>query len=217
MLAFFDERLVILATPKTGSTSLAAVLESRASLSVQRPPALKHTGVDRYRRFLGPYLAATAGVPFEVVAVMREPRDWLGSWFRYRQRADLADPARRTTGLDFDAFVTAWCETPVPAFAQVGSQARFLTPKSGARVDLLFRHEAMDGLLDFLQARLKTRFILPHLNVSPPGDLSLSARTEARLREVAAADFALYAELVGAGDAPWGALAMSGAPGKHGR
>jgi hypothetical protein len=54
MLVFWDQRLVFLATPKTGSTAIAMALEPLASVSVQRPPVLKHTTVQRYPGSSGP-------------------------------------------------------------------------------------------------------------------------------------------------------------------
>ena len=126
MLVFWDQRLAFLATPKTGSTAIAAALESLAALSIQRPPILKHTTVHRYRRFLGPYLKAASGEDFTVVALMREPRDWLGSWYRYRQREDGIEAQKSTQALSFDDFVQGYCTDPQPEFAAVGSQARFL-------------------------------------------------------------------------------------------
>ena len=206
MLVFYDQRLVILATPKTGSTALAAALESLSQVSIQRPAVLKHTNVHRYHRFVGPYLAAASGAPFTVVALMREPRDWLGSWYRYRQREDVTDPAKQTTGKSFDAFVTGWCADRKPDYAAVGAQARFLAPRNGGRVDHLFRYEAIEGFVDFLEDRLDCEIVLPRVNVSPLAALDLSAATEARLRIAAVEDFALYDALLEAGDAPYGAL-----------
>lgn len=206
MLVFYDQKLVILATPKTGSTAIAAALESLAQVSIQRPPVLKHTNVHRYHRFVGPYLAAASKEAFTVVALMREPRDWLGSWYRYRQRDVVTDPAKQTIDLSFDAFVAGWCADPVPEFAAVGAQARFLAPQNGARVDHLFRYEAIEGFVDFLEHRLDCEIVLPRLNVSPTAPLDLSTATAARLRKKAAADFALYEALAAAKDAPFGAL-----------
>ena len=194
MLVFWDQRLAFLATPKTGSTAIAAALESLAAVSVQRPPLLKHTTVHRYRRFIAPYLAAASKEEFTLVALMREPRDWLGSWYRYRQRDDT-DTERSTRGISFDEFVQAWCQNPQPEFAAVGSQGRFLRPRQGQGVDRLFRYEEIDGFVDFLEDRLGCEIILPRLNVSPAGATALSAATEALLHEVAAEDFALYATL----------------------
>jgi hypothetical protein len=195
VLVFWDERLAFLATPKTGSTAIAAALESLAAVSIQRPPLLKHTTVHRYRRFIGPYLEAASKDTFTVVAMMREPRDWLGSWYRLRQREETA-PANSTAGMSFDEFVRAWCQDPRPAFADVGSQARFLRPRQGVGVDRLFRYEEIDTFVHFLEDRLGCEIILPRLNVSPPGATDLSKATERLLRETAAEDFELYQTLL---------------------
>lgn len=194
MLVFFEQRLAFLATPKTGSTAIAAALESLAAVSIQRPPLLKHTTVHRYRRFIGPYLEAASKDSFTLVALMREPKDWLGSWYRFRQREET-EAGKSTRGMGFDDFVRAWCQDPRPDFADVGSQARFLRPRQGQGVDRLFRYEEIDSFVHFLEERLGCEIILPRLNVSPPGATELSAETEALLREVAAEDFALYATL----------------------
>ncbi|MDP2082630.1 MAG: hypothetical protein U0934_06185 [Pseudotabrizicola sp.] len=195
MLVFWEQRLVILATPKTGSTAIESALDSLAAVSIQRPPALKHTNVTRFRRFVGPYLDSAAGEPFTVVALMREPRDWLGSWYRYRSREDISEAAKSTQGMDFDTFVQAWCHTPRPAFAKVGSQARFLKGPEGRGADRVFRYENIDSFIDFLEDRLDFQIILPQLNVSPKAAMDLSPETLATLREVAAEDFALYESL----------------------
>lgn len=193
MLVFWDQRLAFLATPKTGSTAIAAALEPLASLSVQRPPVLKHTTVHRWHRFLGPYLtAASGGDAFMLVALMREPESWLGSWYRFRQRDDVMEPAKSTRGIGFDQFVRDWCADPQPAHAAVGSQARFLQPRNGEGADRLFAYERIGEFVAFLEDRLNCAVNLPRLNVSPAGDLGLEPATRALLRRTAAADYALY-------------------------
>lgn len=195
MLVFWDQRLAFLATPKTGSTAIAAALESLAAVSIQRPPLLKHTTVHRYRRFIGPYLEAASKDQFTLVALMREPRDWLGSWYRFRQREETP-AAKSTVGMSFDDFVRAWCQDPRPEVADVGSQAKFLRPRQGVGVDRLFRYEEIGSFVEFLEDRLGCEILLPRLNVSPPGITELSAETEALLQEVATEDFALYRTLM---------------------
>lgn len=195
MLVFWDQRLAFLATPKTGSTAIAAALESLAAVSIQRPPLLKHTTVHRYRRFIGPYLEAASKDQFTLVALMREPRDWLGSWYRFRQREETP-AAKSTVGMSFDDFVRAWCQDPRPEVADVGSQAKFLRPRQGVGVDRLFRYEEIGSFVEFLEDRLGCEILLPRLNVSPPGITELSAETEALLQAVATEDFALYRTLM---------------------
>lgn len=196
MLVFWEQRLAILAMPKTGSTAIEAALESMAAMAIQRPAALKHTTVRNYHRFVGPYLESAAGAPFTVVALMREPRSWLGSWYRDRQRDDLADHDHTTRHISFDRFVNDWCHDPQPAHADVGSQADFLDAAGGKGLDRLFRYEEIGHFVEFLEDRLGHEIILPRLRVSPDGNLDLSPETEARLRAVAAQDFAIYRGLV---------------------
>lgn len=130
-----------------------------------------------------------------MVALMREPIDWLGSWYRYRQRDAIPIKERSTRGMDFDSFVTAHLANPCPGFADVGSQARFLDPGNGPGIDRVFRYENIGAFIEFLEDRLDFEIILPRLNVSPEGSTQLAPETEARLRRERAADFALYATL----------------------
>lgn len=196
MLVFWEQRLAFLATPKTGSTAIAAALESLAAVSIQRPPLLKHTTVHRYRRFIGPFLEAASKDDFTLVALMREPTDWLGSWYRFRQR-DETDAGKSTKGMSFDDFVRAWCQDPRPDFADVGSQGKFLRPRQGVGVDRLFRYEKIDSFVHFLEERLDCEITLPRLNVSPAGATELTAETRLLLQDFATEDFALYETLRG--------------------
>ncbi|MGB8812347.1 MAG: hypothetical protein WCC57_04110 [Paracoccaceae bacterium] len=195
MLVFWDQQLTFLANPKTGSTAIETALESLASVAILRPPVLKHTNVRRYHRFFGPYLQKASGNDFAVVALMREPIDWLGSWYRYRQREDVTAPRKSTHGISFDAFVAAYCADVQPEYAAVGSQSEFLMPRNELGLDHLFRYEDIDTFIDFLEDRLGCEIILPRLNVSPAAAMDLSPQTEAVLRTYAAKDFELYATL----------------------
>lgn len=195
MLVFWDQRLVFLATPKTGSTALAVALEPLAAVSIQRPPVLKHTTAQRFHRFIGPYLKAASGTEFTTVALMREPVDWLGSWYRFRQRDDLLDERVSTRAISFDEFANAYCDTPQPDMANVGSQSRFLTPEGKRPVDRIFSYERIGDFVAFLEDRLDCAITLPRLNVSPAADLTLADATRARLETAMAADLALYARI----------------------
>ena len=196
MLIFWKERLVFLSTPKTGSTSIETALESLAHVAIRRPAELKHLPAARYRQYFAPMLEAAAGGRFTAVALMREPIDWLGSWYRYRQRDGIADRSESTRGLSFDEAAQAYLEPRPAANMAVGSQARFLDAQAGAPgVDRLFRYEAIDRFVEFLEDRLDCEILLPQLNVSPKGDLALSPGTRERLRSKLAADYALYDRL----------------------
>ncbi len=199
MMVFWQERLAILATPKTASTAIEAALGPLAAVVIQRPRVLKHTDASRFESHWQPYLQQSGGARFEVAALMREPRDWLGSWYRDGQREDV-EPEKSTHGLSFDDFVRACCETSNrPTYANVGSQSGFLGATDGAaaqsgtgKVDHLFRYEDLTDFVHLLEDRLGCEIILPRLNVSPKGDTALAPDTDALLHRVWAADFALY-------------------------
>jgi hypothetical protein len=195
MLVFWKERLVYLATPKTGSTAIEAALEPLASVVIQRPPALKHTNVRRYWQNFAPFLERASGEGFMVVALMREPIDWLGSWYRYRQRDGMHRPQNSTKDISFDDFVTAYLGKDRPPYADVGRQGAFLAPEGERGADRIFCYERIGTFVAFLEDRLNCEIMLPRLNVSPAGTVALSAATETRLRQDLAADFALHASL----------------------
>lgn len=193
MLVFWKQRLVMLAVPKTGTSAYARALGATASMVVSDPPELKHAPVYRYNRFFRPMFEKAGGAEMELLAVVREPIDWLGSWYRYRQRPFLDGKPTSTRGVSFDAFCDAFSRGDRPPFAEVGSQSKFIEPRpNGVAVTHLFRYENQAGLLGFLEDRLGCAIDLPRANVSPRQDLDLSPGTEARLRRKCAADFDVW-------------------------
>lgn len=193
MLVFWKQRLVFLAVPKTGTSAYARALGDRADLVVRDPPELKHAPVYRYNRFFRPLYEKLMDTEMELMAVVREPVSWLGSWYRYRQRPFMRGRPNSTEGVSFDDFVRGYMQGQRPPWANVGSQAKFVEPtKNGCRVDHLFRYENQARLIDFLESRLEVTLDLPRENVSPPRDLVLSPDVERRLRRKCAAEFELW-------------------------
>ncbi|WP_010140058.1 sulfotransferase family 2 domain-containing protein [Oceanicola sp. S124] len=193
MLVFSKARLVFLSVPKTGTTAYESALAPLADIHVSNPPELKHAPVYRYNRFFRPMLDKFVGENLEVLAVVREPVSWLGSWYRFRQRPFMQGKPNSTEGISFDAFVEAYTQGKRPGFANVGSQAKFLEPAgNGTAATTLFRYEDQDGLRAFLEARLETRIETARENVSPGMQLSLSPEVERKLRRKCAAEFDLW-------------------------
>ncbi|MFY0310839.1 gamma-glutamyl kinase [Leisingera sp. D0M16] len=193
MMIFFKERLALLSVPKTGTTAFQAALRNRADLVISDPPELKHAPLYRYNRWIRPMFEKVCGAELEIAAVMREPVSWLGSWYRYRQRPALDGKPNSTKDVSFEDFLHGYCKGKPPAFANVGSQAKFLEAQpNGCKVSHLFRYEDQDALKTFLEQRLDTELLLERKNVSPAADLPLSPEAKARLRRKRAAEFELY-------------------------
>ncbi|UWQ30615.1 gamma-glutamyl kinase [Leisingera sp. M527] len=193
MMIFFKERLALLSVPKTGTTAFQAALRNRADLVVSDPPELKHAPLYRYNRWIRPMFEKVCGAELEVAAVMREPVSWLGSWYRYRQRPALDGNPNSTKDVSFDDFLHAYCKGKPPAFANVGSQAKFLEAQpNGCKVSHLFRYEDQDALKQFLELRLDVEIRLERKNVSPQASLTLSPEAQNHVRRKRAAEFELY-------------------------
>ena len=193
MLVFYNENLVFLSVPKTGTTAYQTALRDRADMVISDPPLLKHAPVYRYNRFLRPMFVNVCAREPELMAVMREPISWLGSWYRYRRRPFMEGKPNATHGVSFDEFVQAYLKGKRPDFANVGSQAKFLeTQPNGCGVTHLFRYEAPERLNAFLEERLGLAVETRRENVSPEMPLELSPKTEAKLRRKCAAEFDLY-------------------------
>ncbi|UOA27368.1 gamma-glutamyl kinase [Pseudosulfitobacter sp. DSM 107133] len=193
MLVFFKERLAFLSVPKTGTTAYESALRVRADMSISEPPMLKHAPVYRYNRFVRPMFLKVCDTELELMAVMRHPVSWLGSWWRYRQRPFMAGKPNATHGISFDDFVLAYMKGNKPGFADVGSQFKFLEAQpNGVGVTHLFRYEDQPRLQAFLCARLDVSLNLARENVSPEMPLNLSPEVEKRFRRKFSDEFDLY-------------------------
>lgn len=188
MLIFWDQRLVFLATPKAGSTAIEVALEPLASLAVQRPHQMKHVNAAQFRRHIQPWLGDIAPEDFTTVALMRDPVEWLRSWYRFELR-----DAETDTPEEFEGFVRRYISDPASVTKGIGTQSAFLG--GDAPVDRIFRYEEIDTFTHFLDDRLGCEILLPRINVPPAADVSLSAMTEAELRQTLRQDIVLYASL----------------------
>lgn len=193
MLVFFKANLAFLSVPKTGTTAYETALRPHADMVISEPSILKHAPVYRYNRFIRPMFLNVCDTDLEVMAVMREPISWLGSWWRYRQRPFMQGKQNATHGISFDDFVLAYMKGRKPGFADVGSQFKFLERQpNGTGVTHLFQYEDQPRLQTFLTDKLGVQFSLGRENVSPTVPLTLSPEVEERFRRKFEHEFALY-------------------------
>jgi hypothetical protein len=210
MIYLHQARLVILSQPKTGTTALDNALFGRASMAISNPPAFKHMQYHKFMKFVAPMLKAQANLDrsdYEVVSVMREPVDWLGSWYRYRTRDALKDGNKKQRGnytgnVSFETFVQEVLKpkTERQSFAQIGSPCGVaLKGNGGIGCDRIFPYENLSGLYALIEERTKKPLDIAKMNVSPQGDISLSEETHAALKAEWAHAFDLHGSLVAEG------------------
>ena len=198
MLASLSRRFVILAMPKCASTAMENALAPHMDVVISNVPAAKHTSARKYLRHLKPYFEGIAGGPMETVCLFREPVSWLESWWRYRARASIPNPAHSTRGLDFEKFVQLYLDSAA-APANVGRQSRFISDRQGGiAVDHLFAYENLDACIEFLSGRLNTAIepVLSNVSPPPPADPTLTPQTQARLRDELVVDFRIHRALI---------------------
>lgn len=195
MLVLKKARLVFLANPKTATQALRAMLAPHAR-ATPNDTGDRHINASIYARRWAARISRRIGVEPETFAVMREPLEHLGSWYRYRQRDALKGHENSTLGISFEDFVRARLQDDPPAFARIGRQDRFMGfLNGGPPVRFIFDYARLDLLVLFLSERLETDLVLPTRNVSPRIDgqaLHLPKDLLARLKDVHAGEFALY-------------------------
>lgn len=207
MIFLFHARLVILSQPKTGTTALDHALSPRASIAVNNPPSMKHIQYHKFMTFVAPWLQAQSGLAreqYDVVSVMREPIDWLGSWYRYRTREQLKEAGSKkrrgnyTGDVSFDAFVQEVLKpkSERASYAGLGSPCGVaLRSDGGIGCDRIFPYEDLSGLHEMIQERTNRPVDLTLMNVSPDGDMTLAEETRARLMTKWQFAFDLHASL----------------------
>jgi len=136
--------------------------------------------------------------PVNSIALIREPIEWLGSWYRYRQRGENLNTSSSTADVSFDEFVEAYLGNDRPKYANVGQQAQFITGGGDKPlVTQLWRYTAIDDLTLYLRLQLGFKFKLEQVNVSPKRALSLSPENNRTLQSHFQKDFDLYENAIG--------------------
>lgn len=194
MLIFSDPCLAFIAVPKTGTTAFELAYRRQADVALLG--RRKHMPAQRYHSKIKPFLADTFRLYPETVAIMRDPLDQIGSWYRYRTRDEVKGTDRYTGDMSFDSFVQDLLSDAPPEHAVIGSQHRMLTSKKGELlVDHLFRYEQFEIFEAFLTQRFGAQPELKTQNASPEMELDLSPSTLQALHQARAAEFALYERL----------------------
>jgi len=192
MLCSRDPAFLFVAVPKTGSSSVEAALAAFAD------PALssawnKHVLAMK----LADEMPAALWQACFRFAFVRNPYDWMGSWYRYRQRDALRDPAHRhhhryTGNMSFDDFVATFRDGDLML-----TQSDFLVDRKGELlVHAAGRYEHLQTDLD----RIGDRLGLPptplgRVNASRAvqgGPPTMSRASRRIINEYFARDFALF-------------------------
>lgn len=104
MLISTSKQFIFAANTKTASTSIEHILAPHSEIVCDDNSAVKHMSLANALKEFGPILSETEGGAegYFKFGVIRDPIEWIGSWFRYRTSNNVSAPLDKE--LDFRAF-----------------------------------------------------------------------------------------------------------------
>ena len=158
MLISHRYRYIFIAVPKTATTSIITALNEYGEVETVRP---KHkTAMEAYQE-----LPEEIWNTYYKFSFVRNPFDWVASWYFYRQRENFKNNKNRhhtyTGDISFSDFVRNDKEWP-------NTQLEFLANDSGnILVDFIGRYENLDSDFNYICKKINIPCIkLPSLNMA---------------------------------------------------
>lgn len=184
MLISLSHRYVFLCNRKCASVSIESMLRRHSELSFLGSPEIRHTNYRRYRRYIAPYIQESVGkTKLETICIVREPLSWIYSFYRFRSRYALRDPAspdhgNSTAGISFPQFVAAYLQEKPPPYADIGSQFDFVRDERGrVAVDRVFPYDGIEQFVDYMSGKIGHPLRIGHKNMSPKKNRRVRAAT----------------------------------------
>lgn len=202
MLISIKHKFIFICNSKTASTSIERALEPYADIRHGGHPGRKHISWIDTRKEFSSVLEQHPPDTFLKFAVMREPIDWILSWYRYRTSRKGGLLSRRLT---FEEFWRRESKSWM-AWSRNGEKnlqkKRFVDANGELALDRLL---VFENLAEEFAALVRTLDLganvdLSKVNVSrrPQSDVSLSDDLVAELTQFYEEDYALYHSLPGA-------------------
>jgi hypothetical protein len=191
-----------LCTPKCASTSLEAALHDLCDIHFSGHPKLKHINARTYtEKIRAIHQQIFPSLRVESFCLIRNPLDWMQSWYSYRSRAALKTPShpshRNYAGnISYNEFIESYiAQGERLPYAKMRSQYDFMRLENGEiGVDHIIPLDRIDRVIDFIHGKSGHTIKLPKLNKSPKriSIQSLDNALEEKLRQHLANDIALY-------------------------
>ena len=157
MLLSVEHRFLFIANKKAASSSIEAALQNQCEVRVCKNSRLKHMSAGTARHLFEDFVqeSQVSWKDLFKFAVVRDPTEWVTSWFNFRSREQL-----RSTGskyyaghVEFAEFVNEVCSArPVP-YAQIGDQNGCLKDQGNIAVDLIVAFDKLSDTVSVLADR----------------------------------------------------------------
>lgn len=198
MLIGMDRRFVFVANTKTASSAIEQTLMPHAEIHHGSTPARKHVGLHAALAEYGDLFARPGHAPetYFKFGVIRDPIDWICSWYRYRKGNAVAAPL--PAGMSFAEF---WARGDWNIIRRDGRRHLqrdcFTAPDGTLLADAILPYHDLEARLAPLLAAFGVQVPLPRRNVSNLRDLDapLPEDLRAEMRAFYDADYALIDRL----------------------
>ncbi len=216
MLIGIERKFVFVANTKTASTSIETALEPVSEIAFKGTPQRKHITLHAAIEAHPEIFAQPGQWPrfFFKFGVMRDPLDWIGSWFRYRKSNKVDSPLPLEM-----SFAEFWQQKDWNFLRADGrpylQRDMFCGPQGKVLADVILPYHRLATMFPRICQGLGVARPLPRENVSKaretgpvPPDLA------EELRAFYAEDYALWDRLdaINAGGMAWLAARDTGAP-----
>lgn len=197
MLIGVEKRFLFVANTKTASTSIEDVLLPHAEVFRMGTSERKHISLADTKAkygFLFNNPNHSWGSYFKF-GVMRDPLDWIGSWYRYRRGNQVHSPLPRDM-----TFAEFWAQADWNIRFGSGNknlQKRMFTTQDGdVLADVIIPYHRVDEYFPELCKLLHIPYNLPRKNVSVLRDVgSIPAALREEVLDFYAEDYALWERL----------------------
>lgn len=194
MIVLPNKGLGFISVTKCASTTIEAALSRKKGIFVGGTTGLKHTKYRLVERYILPFLEIKGVEKPHFFAVTRDPADRLLSWYKYRQRDQIAKASKNsrikqnyTGDITFEEFAFgAIGENPEPKY-KIETQKSFLIGDTKEiEVGTLIKVEAVDSLLPVLldAFAIEAPTTMERKNISPtPSNAVMSDELRAKINE----------------------------------
>jgi len=143
--------------PKCASTSIEVAIKPHCNINYAGHPILKHMDARTFNKWVLPP-CEQANPHIESICLMRDPLDWIESWYRYRTRDGLIRHKNYTGDISYNEFITRY----IAGETGIDNQFNFQIG-----IDRIIPLTRIDLFSKFISKKIGTKIVIPKLNVSP--------------------------------------------------
>lgn len=199
MLISTEKKFVFVANTKTASTSIEHALMDYSEIHRGGSPERKHIGLNETYKIYDFLFSQPGHTPDQYFkfGVMRDPLDWIGSWFRYRKGNNVESPL--PAEMDFEAF---WARKDWNIMRHDGwkylQRHLFCSPESEILADVIIPYHRLGDEFGKICDAFGIQSPLPRKNVSQLKDSGvIPEHMKDELRDFYAWDYQLWDQLEG--------------------